>query len=176
MDYKIDELISEKEIMSRVKELGEEIEKDYKGKGDIILVGLLRGSVVFLADLAREINLEAKIDFMIVSSYGNSMESSREVRINKDLEEDIRDKNVIIVEDIIDTGYTLEKVKDYLLLKSPASLEICTLLDKPDRREVPVSVKYVGFEIPDVFVIGYGIDYAQKHRNLPYIGKVIMNV
>jgi hypoxanthine phosphoribosyltransferase len=113
---------------------------------------------------------------MIVSSYGNSMESSREVRINKDLEEDIRDKNVIIVEDIIDTGYTLEKVKDYLLLKSPASLEICTLLDKPDRREVPVSVKYVGFEIPDVFVIGYGIDYAQKHRNLPYIGKVIMNV
>ena len=103
------------------------------------------------------------------------MESSREVRINKDLEEDIRDKNVIIIEDIIDTGYTLEKVEDYLRLKSPSSLEICTLLDKPERREVSVSVKYVGFEIPDVFVIGYGIDYAQKHRNLPYIGKVIMD-
>ncbi len=175
MNYTIEELISEKEVKSRVKELGLEIEKDYKGKGDIILVGLLRGSVVFLADLAREINLEAKIDFMVVSSYGNEMESSREVRINKDLEEDIRDKNVIIIEDIIDTGYTLEKVKDYLNLKSPLSLEICTLLDKPERREVSVDVKYVGFEIPDVFVIGYGIDYAQKHRNLPYVGKVIMD-
>ncbi len=175
MNYTIDELISAKEVKARVKELGSEIEKDYRNKGDIILVGLLRGSVVFLADLAREIDLEAKIDFMVVSSYGNEMESSREVRINKDLEEDIKDKNVIIVEDIIDTGYTLEKVKDYLNLKSPSSLEICTLLDKPERREVTVDVKYVGFEIPDVFVIGYGIDYAQKHRNLPYIGKVIMN-
>ncbi len=175
MDYKIDELISAEKIKNRVSELGEEIEKDYKGKGDIILLGLLRGSVIFLADLAREINLEAKIDFMVVSSYGDSMESSREVRINKDLEEDIRDKNVIIIEDIIDTGYTLEKVIDYLQLKSPASLEICTLLDKPERREVAVDVKYVGFAIPDVFVIGYGIDYAQKHRNLPYIGKVVMN-
>lgn len=175
MDYKIDEMISAEKIKKRVRELGAEIEKDYKGRGDIILVGLLRGSVVFLADLAREINLEAKIDFMVVSSYGDSMESSREVRINKDLEEDIRDKNVIIIEDIIDTGYTLEKVKDYLRLKSPLSLEICTLLDKPERREVSVDVKYVGFAIPDVFVIGYGIDYAQKHRNLPYIGKVIMN-
>ena len=175
MNYTIDELISEKEVKARVRALGLEIENDYRDKGDIILVGLLRGSVVFLADLAREIDLEAKIDFMVVSSYGNEMESSREVRINKDLEEDIRDKNVIIVEDIIDTGYTLEKVKDYLNLKSPSSLEICTLLDKPERREVTVDVKYVGFKIPDVFVIGYGIDYAQKHRNLPYIGKVIMN-
>lgn len=174
MDYKIDELISAEKIKNRVRELGIQIENDYKGKGDIILVGLLRGSVVFLADLAREINLEAKIDFMVVSSYGDSMESSREVRINKDLEEDIRDKNVIIIEDIIDTGYTLEKVKDYLQLKSPLTLEICTLLDKPERREVSVDVKYVGFAIPDVFVIGYGIDYAQKHRNLQYIGKVIM--
>jgi len=175
MDYRIDELMSADTLKTRVRELGAEIEQDYKGKGDIILVGLLRGSVVFLADLAREIDLEAKIDFMVVSSYGDSMESSREVRINKDLEEDIRDKNVIIIEDIIDTGYTLEKVKDYLQLKSPLSLEICTLLDKPERREVSVDVKYVGFEIPDVFVIGYGIDYAQKHRNLPYIGKVVMN-
>jgi len=175
MDYKIDEMISADKIKKRVMELGAKIEKDYEGKGDIILVGLLRGSVVFLADLAREINLEAKIDFMVVSSYGDSMESSREVRINKDLEEDIRDKNVIIIEDIIDTGYTLDKVIDYLQLKSPLSLEICTLLDKPERREVSVDVKYVGFKIPDVFVIGYGIDYAQKHRNLPYIGKVVIN-
>ncbi|RLD32014.1 MAG: hypothetical protein DRI73_07745 [Bacteroidetes bacterium] len=103
------------------------------------------------------------------------MESSREVRINKDLEEDIRDKNVIIIEDLIDTGYTLDKVIDYLQLKSPSSLEICTLLDKPERREVSVDVKYVGFKISDVFVIGDGTDYAQKHRNLPYIGKVVMN-
>ena len=175
MNYRIDELISGKKIRVRVKELGAEIENDYRGKGDIILVGLLRGSVVFLADLAREINLEAKIDFMVVSSYGNSMESSREVRINKDLEEDIKNKNVIIIEDIIDTGYTLEKVEEYLRLKSPSSLEICTLLDKPERRKVSVDVKYVGFSIPDVFVIGYGIDYAQKHRNLPFIGKVVMD-
>ncbi len=173
MNYKIEELISSEDISIRVKSLGAGIEKDYRGRGDIILVGLLRGSVVFLADLAREIDLDARIDFMVVSSYGNSMESSREVKISKDLEEDIRGKNVIIVEDIIDTGYTLEKVVEYLLLKSPQSLEICTLLDKPERREVSVDVKYVGFEIPDVFVIGYGIDYAQKHRNLPYIGKVV---
>ncbi len=173
MKYHIDILIEEKRIYTRVAELGAEISRDYSGADDVILVGLLRGSTIFLADLARKIDLEAKIDFMVVSSYGNSMESSREVRINKDLEEDISGKNIIIVEDIIDTGYTLEKVKDYLLLKNPASLKICTLLDKPERREVPVDVDYVGFSIPDVFVIGYGIDYAQKHRNLPYIGKVV---
>ncbi len=173
MKYEIETLISEHEIRKRVAELGIDITRDYKDAEDVILVGLLRGSTVFLADLAREIKLEAKIDFMVVSSYGNSMESSREVRINKDLEEDVNGKNIIIVEDIIDTGYTLEKVKDYLLLKQPSSLKICTLLDKPERREVPVDVDYVGFEIPDVFVIGYGIDYAQKHRNLPYVGKVV---
>ena len=173
MKYHIDVLIEEKRIYTRVAELGAEISRDYAGADDVILVGLLRGSTIFLADLARKIDLEAKIDFMVVSSYGNSMESSREVRINKDLEEDISGKNIIIVEDIIDTGYTLEKVKDYLLLKKPASLKICTLLDKPERREASVDVDYVGFSIPDVFVIGYGIDYAQKHRNLPYIGKVV---
>ena len=166
-------LIPEEEIKKRVKELGRQITEDYQDAEDVILVGLLRGSTIFLADLSREIKLEAKIDFMVVSSYGSEMESSREVKINKDLEEDIRNKNVIIVEDIIDTGYTLEKVRDYLLLKSPASFKICTLLDKPERREVPVEVDYVGFKIPDVFVVGYGIDYAQKHRNLPYVGKVV---
>lgn len=173
MEYKIDELISKKDIEAKVKELGKKIEKDLAGAEDIILVGLLRGSTIFLADLVREINLDAKLDFMVVSSYGNSMNSSREVKINKDLEEDIHGKNVIIIEDIIDTGYTLEKVRELLLLREPASLSICTLLDKPDRREVDVPVDYVGFQIPDVFVIGYGIDFAQKHRNLPYLGKVV---
>ncbi len=173
MKYHVDVLIPEKEIRDRVRELGRQITKDYQNSEDVILVGLLRGSTIFLADLSREIKLEAKIDFMVVSSYGASMESSREVKINKDLEEDIRNKDVIIVEDIIDTGYTLEKVRDYLLLKNPASFKICALLDKPDRRMVPVEVDYVGFKIPDVFVVGYGIDYAQRHRNLPFIGKVV---
>jgi len=173
MKYHIEVLIPEEEIKKKVRELGQQITKDYQNSEDVILVGLLRGSTIFLADLSREIDLEAKIDFMVVSSYGSAMESSREVKINKDLEEDIRGKDVIIVEDIIDTGYTLEKVRDYLLLKNPASFKICTLLDKPERREVPVEVDYVGFQIPDVFVVGYGIDYAQKHRNLPYIGKVV---
>lgn len=173
MKYHIEVLIPEEEIKKKVRELGQQITKDYQNSEDVILVGLLRGSTIFLADLSREIDLEAKIDFMVVSSYGSTMESSREVKINKDLEEDIRGKDVIIVEDIIDTGYTLEKVRDYLLLKNPASFKICTLLDKPERREVPVEVDYVGFQIPDVFVVGYGIDYAQKHRNLPYIGKVV---
>ncbi len=173
MKYHIETLISEPAIKKRVTELGKQITGDYKNAENVILVGLLRGSTIFLADLAREIDLEAKIDFMVVSSYGNSMESSKEVRINKDLEEDISGQDIIIVEDIIDTGYTLEKVKEYLLLKEPASLKIATLLDKPERREVSVEVDYVGFSIPDVFVIGYGIDYAQKHRNLPYIGKVV---
>lgn len=173
MDYTIEELITREAIADRVGELAAEIESDYQGKEDIVLIGLLRGSVVFLADLARSINLEAKMDFMVVSSYGNSTESSRDVRIDKDLAEDIRGLHVIIVEDIIDTGYTLAKVREMLLLREPRSMKICTLLDKPDRRETPVPVDYVGFKIPDVFVIGYGIDYAQKHRNLPYIGKVV---
>lgn len=175
MDYTIEKLISAESLRKKVKEIGAQIEKDYASADEIILVGLLRGSTVFLADLAREINLDAKIDFMVVSSYGNDMNSSREVKIKKDLEEDISGKHVIIVEDIIDTGYTLDKVREYLLLRQPASLKICTLLDKPERREVEVPVDYTGYSIPDVFVIGYGIDYAQRHRNLPYVGKVIMN-
>lgn len=173
MDYSIEELMTRDTIMEKVRELGKRIQKDFSDAEDIIMVGLLRGSTIFLADLVREIELDVKLDFMVVSSYGNNMDSSREVKINKDLEEDIHGKNVIIVEDIIDTGYTLEKVREILLLREPASLSICTLLDKPDRREVDVPVDYIGFRIPDVFVIGYGIDYAQKHRNLPYIGKVI---
>ena len=174
MDYTIEELISADSLKEKIQEMGAQIQKDYADASEIILVGLLRGSTVFLADLAREITLDAKIDFMVVSSYGNSMNSSREVKIKKDLEEDISNRHVIIVEDIIDTGYTLEKVREYLLLREPASLKICTLLDKPERREVQVPVDYTGYSIPDVFVIGYGIDYAQRHRNLPYVGKVVM--
>lgn len=173
MKYHIEELLSRKVIAEKVKELGARIQEDFKDAEDIILVGLLRGSTIFLADLVREIDLDAKLDFMVVSSYGNSMNSSREVKINKDLEEDIHGKNVILIEDIIDTGFTLEKVRELLLLREPERLAICTLLDKPERREVQVPVDYVGFKIPDVFVIGYGIDYAQKHRNLPYLGKVV---
>jgi len=173
MNYSIDVLIDEKELAEKVRSLGKAIEADYSDAPEIILVGLLRGSTVFLADLARNINLDARIDFMVVSSYGNSMDSSRDVQIKKDLEEEIRGRHVIIVEDIIDTGYTLERVREFLALREPASLKICTLLDKPERREVTVPVDYVGFTIPDVFVIGYGIDYAQKHRNLPYVGKVV---
>ena len=173
MNYRIEELISKEKIKNRVTELAAEIERDYQNKADIVLVGLLRGSVVFLADLARSISLETKMDFMVVSSYGNQMVSTREIRIEKDLTDDIQNLNVIIVEDIIDTGHTLSRIKEILLLRHPASLSICTLLDKPERRETEVQVDYVGFKIPDVFVIGYGIDYAQNHRNLPYVGKVV---
>ena len=172
MEYKVDVLISKEKIADRVKELAKTINKEFDGE-EVVLIGLLRGSVIFLSDLAREIYLDAKIDFMIVSSYGNTMESSREVKIIKDLEEYIEGKNVIIVEDIIDTGYTLQKVVETLKLRNPKELKICTLLDKPERREVEIPVDYVGFQIPDEFVVGYGIDYAQKHRNLPYVGMVV---
>ncbi len=173
MEYNIEKLITEESIHARVTELAAEIMLEYRGKEDIVLLGLLRGSIVFLADLARAIDMEVKMDFMTVSSYGNQTVSSHDVRIEADLVDDIRGLNVIIVEDIIDTGYTLATVREMLLLRQPASLRICTLLDKPERRETEVKVDYVGFSIPDVFVIGYGIDYAQKHRNLPYIGKVV---
>ncbi len=169
--YSIDTLISEKKIHEKVKELAGEIDRDFKGE-EILLIGLLRGSVIFLSDLARELKTEATIDFMVVSSYGNKMESSRDVKILKDLEEDIKGRNVIIVEDIIDTGNTLQKVQQILQTREPKNIRICTLLDKPERREVEISVDYTGFQIPDEFVVGYGIDFAQKHRTLPYIGIV----
>jgi hypoxanthine phosphoribosyltransferase len=130
---------------------------------------------MFMADLVREIHLPVEIDFMTTSSYGNAMNSNHDVRISKNLDGDIKGKHVLIVEDIIDTGYTLQKVRDILNLREPSSLTICTLLDKPSRREVDVPVDWVGFTIPDEFVVGYGIDYAQRHRNLGYIGKVILD-
>ncbi|UJF20101.1 hypoxanthine phosphoribosyltransferase [Vibrio sp. SS-MA-C1-2] len=173
MKHTIDVLISEQDVNKRIEQLGKEITEHYQGKKDLVLVGLLRGSFVFLADLARKIELMHEVDFMTASSYGNTMNSSRDVRILKDLDDDIAGKHVLIVEDIIDTGNTLSKVCEILSLRDPASIEICTLLDKPERREVNVDVRWYGFIIPDEFVVGVGIDYAQKYRHLPYIGKVV---
>ncbi|MGR5464816.1 hypoxanthine phosphoribosyltransferase [Photobacterium damselae] len=172
--HTIEVMISEQEVQERIKELGQQITEHYKDSKDLVLVGLLRGSFVFLADLARAINLTHEVDFMTASSYGNTMESSRDVRILKDLDDDIKGKDVLIVEDIIDTGNTLSKVSEILELREPNSIRICTLLDKPERREVNVPVEWYGFVIPDEFVVGVGIDYAQKYRHLPYIGKVTL--
>lgn len=173
MKHTVEVMISELEVKNRIAELGAQITAHYQGSNDLVLIGLLRGSFMFMADLARSIDLPQEVDFMTASSYGNSMNSNRDVRILKDLDDDINGKDVLIVEDIIDTGYTLSKVREILSLRSPKSLAICTLLDKPERREVEVPVEWVGFTIPDEFVVGYGIDYAQKYRNLSYIGKVV---
>ncbi len=172
MKHTVEVMISEQEVAQRIRELGQQITEHYQGSSDLVLVGLLRGSF-FMADLARQIHLTHQVDFMTASSYGNSMQSSRDVRILKDLDDDIKGKDVLLVEDIIDTGNTLNKVKEILALREPKSIRICTLLDKPTRREVDVEVNWVGFEIPDEFVVGVGIDYAQKYRHLPYIGKVV---
>lgn len=174
MKHTVDVLISEPEVKARVAELGRQISEHYRNSGnDMVLVGLLRGSFVFMADLCRAIDLSHEVDFMTASSYGGGMNSSRDVKILKDLDEDIRGKDVLIVEDIIDSGNTLSKVREILQLREPKSLAICTLLDKPSRREVQVPVEWIGFSIPDEFVVGYGIDYAQRYRHLPFIGKVI---
>ena len=175
MKHTIEVMFSEQEIQDRIKALGEAITSHYKDSENLVLVGLLRGSFIFMADLARAINLTHEVDFMTASSYGNAMESSRDVRILKDLDDDIKGKDVILVEDIIDTGNTLSRVREMLLLRDPNSIEICTLLDKPSRREVQVDTKWIGFSIPDEFVVGMGLDYAQKYRHLPYVGKVIMD-
>ena len=166
-------MICEQEVQQRIAELGQAISAHYQGSDELVMVGLLRGSCVFLADLCRHIDVPVSLDFMTASSYGNSMNSSREVRILKDLDDEIKGKDVLIVEDIIDTGYTLNKVREIMSLREPKSLAICTLLDKPSRREVQVPVEWIGFAIPDEFVVGCGIDYAQKYRNLRFIGKVI---
>ncbi|HLR34693.1 MAG TPA: hypoxanthine phosphoribosyltransferase [Tissierellales bacterium] len=161
-------LVSSEEIHKRVKELGQEITEDYKGK-DLMLVGILKGAVIFMSELVQNINLPITMDFMAVSSYGNSSQSSGVVRIIKDLDCYIEGKDILIVEDIIDTGLTLDYLTDNLKKRGPKSVKICTLLDKPERREVKVPVDYVGFQVPDEFIVGYGIDYAEKYRNLPYI-------
>ncbi|MCK6262356.1 hypoxanthine phosphoribosyltransferase [Vibrio sp. ZSDE26] len=173
MKHTVEPMISEQEVQERVKELGKQITEHYQGSEDLVMVGLLRGSFVFMADLARAIDITHQVDFMTASSYGNTMESSRDVRILKDLDDDIKGKDVLLVEDIIDTGNTLSKVVEILSLREPKSIEICTLLDKPVKREIEVDAKWVGFAIPDEFVVGVGIDYAQKYRHLPFIGKVV---
>lgn len=164
-------LISQKEIEAKVVELAKKIEKDYENQ-ELLVVGVLKGAFVFVSDLVRNINLDLSIDFMAVSSYGMSTQSSGVVKINKDIEMDITGKNVIIVEDIIDTGLTLKYIKEYLSGKNAKSVRICTLLDKPSRRKCDVEVDYIGFEIEDLFIVGYGIDCKEKYRNLPYIAYV----
>lgn len=164
-------MLSQKEIEKKVVELAGKIQKDYEGQ-DILLVGILKGASVFVADLMRKIDLNVNIDFMSVSSYGSGTESSGTVKILKDLDVDIEGKNVLIVEDIIDSGATLRNLYDTLMTRNPKSLKLCTLLDKPERRKVHIDVDYVGFTIEDKFIVGYGIDYDEKYRNLPYIAMV----
>ena len=162
-------LLSEEQLQQRVRELGEEISKEYAGK-EILMIGVLRGAVMFMADLARAIAVPVMIDFMAVSSYGTSTSSSGRVRILKALDEEVAGKHVLIVEDIIDSGLTLSYLVDNIKSRQPASVRICTLLNKPERRKVDLEVNYNGFVVPDEFVVGYGLDYAEKYRNLPFIG------
>jgi len=170
--YVIDEIISAKTIAARVEELCREIHDEFNGTDKLIVVGLLRGSFVFIADLVRELDLPVEVDFLEASSYGDGTESSREVRILKDLRGAIEGRDVLVVEDIVDTGFTLTHVIGLLKSRGPARMKSIALLDKPSRREVPIKADWTGFEIPDEFVVGYGIDYAQRNRNLGFIGKV----
>jgi len=163
-------LIDRERIQARVAELAAEISHDYAGVGDVLLVCVLKGAVMFLADLSRQLAIPHAIDFMAISSYGASTESSGIVRIVMDLETSIVDRHVLVVEDIIDSGRTLDYITRNLSTRSPASLKICTLLDKKERRMLPIPVDYVGFEVPDEFVIGYGLDFVELYRNLPFIG------
>lgn len=162
-------LLNEEAIKEKIKVLGAQITEDYRGK-DLILLGILKGSVMFMSDLMKEINLPCKMDFMAVSSYGDATQSSGIVKIIKDLDFEIKDKHILIIEDIIDTGITLKYLMKYLSARNPSSLEIVCLLNKPERRKEQLEVKYLGFDVPDHFLVGYGLDYAETYRNLPYIG------
>lgn len=162
-------LLSEEQIQNRVKELGAQISADYAGK-EPLLVSVLRGSIMFMADLTRQIQPFCEIDFMAVSSYGAGTTSSGQVKIIKDLTEPIEGRDIIVVEDILDSGITLSYLLEVLQARKPASIRLCTLLDKPSRRIRPIVADYVGFEVPDAFVVGYGLDYDERYRNLPYIG------
>jgi hypoxanthine phosphoribosyltransferase len=162
-------LIEEGRLQARIAELGEEISSDYVGR-DLLLLGVLKGAVFFMSDLMRRLTVPCEIDFMAISSYGAATDSSGVVRILKDLDINIEGRHVLVVEDIIDSGLTLSYLVRNLEAREPASLEICALLTKPDRREIEVDVRYVGFEIPNRFVIGYGLDFAERYRNLPYVG------
>ena len=164
-------LLSEEEVDARIKEIGEQISKDYEGK-ELHMICVLKGGTFFMCELAKRITVPVSLDFMAVSSYGGDTKSSGVVKIVKDLDESIKDKDVLVVEDIVDSGRTLSYLMEMLRDRGPASMRLCTLLDKPDRLVVQVPVDYTGFQIPDEFVVGYGLDYAQKYRNLPYIGIV----
>jgi hypoxanthine phosphoribosyltransferase len=170
--YRIRPLITSDQIAARVDALAAEINTHFAGTERLVVVGLLRGSFVFIADLVRLIELPVEVDFIEASSYGSGTESSREVRILKDLRSPVEGRDVLVVEDIVDTGHTLKHVLRLLATHRPARLEVCALLSKPSRREVEIRARWIGFEIPDEFVVGYGIDYAQRNRNLPYIGTV----
>jgi len=161
-------LVQADELQHRIKEMAEEISRDYKGR-DLLLIGVLKGAVFFLADLMRHLDVPCEVDFMAVSSYGSSTDSSGVVRILKDLDAPLEGRNVLIVEDIVDSGLTLQYLMRTLAARNPASIEVCALLTKPERRKVDTPARYVGFEIPDKFAIGYGLDYAERYRNLPYV-------
>ena len=167
-------LLSEEQVDARIKAIGDQISKDYAGK-QVHLVCVLKGGSFFMCELAKRISVPVSLDFMSVSSYGSDTKSSGVVKIVKDLDESLKDKDVIIVEDIVDSGRTLSYLMEMLRDRGPRSLRLCTLLDKPERRVIDVNVDYTGFEIPDEFVVGYGLDYDQKYRNLPYIGVVEFN-
>ena len=171
MAERVSVLLTEEAVDARIKELGEQISRDYAGKS-VHLICILKGSVYFTCELAKRITVPVTMDFMQCSSYGAATKSSGVVKLAKDLDEPITDREVIIIEDIIDSGRTLSHLKSLLMQRHPASLKLCTLLDKPDRRVVDVDVEYVGFQIEDKFVVGYGLDYDQQYRNLPYIGVV----
>jgi len=162
-------LFTEEELSAKVKELGAVLTEKYAGKNPLF-VGILKGSFIFMADLVRSVDLLCQVDFMAVSSYGNGTTTTGAVKISKDLSHDIEGRDVIIVEDILDSGVTLSYLRNYLSVRKPASISICTLLDKPARRKAEIYPDYVGFECPDEFIVGYGLDYAEKYRNLPYIG------
>ena len=162
-------LFSQEELSRRVGELGAQISRDYEGK-NLLLISVLKGSVVLMADLMRSITIPCQIDFLAVSSYGSGTRTSGEVKMLKDLDHPIDGMDILIVEDILDSGVTLSYIKGMLQTRGAASIRICTLLDKPERRKAPIQADYVGYEVPDAFVVGYGLDYAEKYRNLPYIG------
>lgn len=171
MNHHVEVLLSEEEVDRRINEIGKQISKDYAGK-EVHLICVLKGGSFFLCELAKRIDVPVSLDFMSVSSYGKDTKSSGVVKIVKDLDESIKGKNVLVIEDIVDSGRTLSYLLELLKDRDPASLRLCTLLDKPERRVVDVKVDYTGFQVPDEFVVGYGLDYDQLYRNLPYIGVV----
>ncbi|MDR3072400.1 MAG: hypoxanthine phosphoribosyltransferase [Clostridiales Family XIII bacterium] len=167
-------LISRAQIEARAAEIGRQITEDFQGES-VIIIGILRGAVMWMSEILKSVDIPTEIDFMAVSSYGAATKSSGVVKINKDLESGITGKNVILVEDIVDSGTTLSYLKAHMLVQNPKSLRICTLLDKPSGRRTPIHVDYIGFEVGDVFIVGYGLDFAQRYRNLPYITSIVEN-